>query len=371
MPNETTFKDLRGAITFRSSLQYSTDGMGPPELVHRNFDLKSYKWMENYNVSGQDPLVDTKSVPKLILTEIQPKKKPDWSKVLADAAALGEIQGVKQIIQVFNTGPNAVSQLVGANYLNKLTDEYSSNMSKSKQLLDISDILALVEGDTINTYEIPFFNNMYLSSSNKDGWSVGSALDGIGSTAEIINDGFQMNILKHPQWQNSNSEGPGWETEFYLINSDLDALQKNFSFINAIFPGTQWVRMKHLDIGAVAEDSAQQSAANKSYNFGNNVAEKIGASLSYARSPNLFRVICPGRFQQLFVALDITVEFVGSVRKMPLYEKIKLPKSMINENTLYPDAYKMTISARDLTPTCYNVYANFLMDQEDVTVTEE
>ena len=324
--------------------------------------------MENYNISGNDPLVTMDNVPKLILTETQPIKKPDWSKVLADASALENLPGIKQIVQVFNTGPNAISQVAGSNYLNKLSDRYSSSIAESKKLLDISDIESLIEGPTINTYEIPFFNNMYLSSSNKDNWSTGSALDSAGSTAEMINDGFQMNILKHPQWQNSNSEGPGWESSFYLINKDLDALQKNFTFINAIFPGTQWVRMKAAKVGSL-EDSGLNAAANKAYDWGTKAAEDIGVSLSYAKSPNVFKVICPGRFIQLFVALDIEVEFVGSVRRMPLHEKIK-GVSMVNENTLYPDAYRVRITARDMTPTCYNVYANFLMGQEEVTVSE-
>jgi len=63
------------------------------------------------------------------------------------------------------------------------------------------------------------------------------------------------------------------------------------------------------------------------------------------------------------------VEFVGSARRMPLHNKIK-GVSMVNENTLYPDAYKVTITARDMTPTCYNVYANYLMGQEEITTVE-
>jgi hypothetical protein len=359
-------KDLRGAVSFRSGGTRQFVGYELPTT--KNFSLNSYNWTENYNINGSDPLMDMTNVPKLILTEKQPIKKPDWSKVLADASALENLPGIKQIVQVFNTGPNAISQTAGANFLNKLSDKYSSNIAESKKLLDISDLEDLIEGPTINTYEIPFFNTMYLSSNNKDNWSTGSALENAGSTAELINDGFQMNILKHPQWQNSNSEGQGWDTQFYLINKDLDALQKNFTFINAIFPGTQWVRMKAATVGS-QDDSGLDAAANKAYDWGTKAAEGIGVSLSYAKSPNVFRVVCPGRFIQLFVALDISVEFVGSVRRMPLHTRIQ-NVSMVNENTLYPDAYRVSISARDMTPTCYNVYANFLMGQEEVTVSD-
>jgi len=210
MAEDTTVKDLRAGIVFRNA---SKEAQANTTLhTRQNFSLNSYKWLENYNINGKDPSIKFENVPKLILTERQPIKKPDWSKVIADATSFENLPVIKEIIAAFNTVPNLLSQMAGSNYLNRLSDRYSSSVAESKKLLDISDIENLIEGPTINTYEIPFFNPMYLSSSNKDNWSTGSALDNAGSTAEVLNDGFQMNILKHPQWQNSNSEGPGWES---------------------------------------------------------------------------------------------------------------------------------------------------------------
>ena len=87
---------------------------------------------------------------------------------------------------------------------------------------------------------------------------------------------------------------------------------------------------------------------------------KVGMGLS--QSPNLFRVECPGRFQQLFVSLDVEVTFEGKQRTSLLYTKLAGSDQigMVNANTLFPDAYKISIKAKDLTPNCFNIYMNYL-----------
>lgn len=365
------YTDLRRAVTFRS---VSKDDDGQEiKPTRRNFTLNSITWSDHYEMNGNTPLINNNDVPKLKLTEYQPIKKPDWSKIVEAAGSIGTIQGVSQVLDTVLNPINALSQYYGYQYLNSVAAEYSSNTSKADKLLDISDIENLMEGDIINSYEIPFFSDIYLRSNNKDNWTTGSAMESAGKMAEILNDGFQMNILKTPQWQNSSEEGLNWETEFYLYNATVKDLQKNFTFINSIFPSTQWVRMRSAkaDEGFAKADSllANNKLTAKAHDNGSfNGLQALGNSLAFAKSPNFFRVECPGRFLQLFVALDIEVAFVGNVRKMPLHDLIDDKVKMINENTLYPDAYKITISAKDMTPNCFNVYANYLMKHESVVV---
>ena len=373
-------KDLRAAINFRGAKVSSVGAIKVNgkrittttyngSLYRRSFTLKDYKWSDNYEINGTDSLVDYDSIPKLIMVEKQPKKKVDWSKILSDMTALGELPLVEKFIRATTSVAQTGSQIAGSVYLNNLADKYSSSVAESNKLLDISAIDGLIEGEVVNTYEIPFYNNTYLSSNSKDGWTMGNAIDSAGRFGELMNDGFNMNIMKSPQWSNNNSEGPGWDTEFFLLNDDLEALQKNFTFINALYPSTQWVHMT----GSSPASENIEDAVNAVGEYVESKADgaSIGnLSLAYTKSPNVFRVECPGRFIQLFVAIDMTIEFVGNVRKMPLYTKIT-DVPMVNENTLYPDAYKVSISARDLTPPCFNVYANYLMGNQKVRITSE
>jgi hypothetical protein len=377
MATENSFKDIRSSIVFRSASKNASSGDSATPSQPKSFSLKDYKWVEKYQMNGSDDLHLNEAVPKLILVERQPIKKPDWSKIVSSLQAIDSIPGISQLLQTSLSPINSVSQAVGSNFLNSKADEYSSSTTKADELLDISDLEKLIEGPVVATYEIPFFNETYLRSNNRDGWSIGSAMDNAGQFTDIVNDGFQLNILKTPQWQNQSNDGLDWEVEFYLINDDLDSLQKNFQFIHALFPSTQWVRMKADSIsGALAEADKKIGESLPVYKTllettENGVLQKAGETvddfLAFTKSPNVFRVECPGRFLQLFVALDMEVSYVGNVRQMPLGTKIfNVP--LVNSDVLYPDAYRVRLSARDLTPNCYNVYANYLMSQEIVTV---
>lgn len=372
---ENTQKDIRSAVKFRTVSKQAIPGTETPTV--RSFSLKDYKWTEKYQINGSNDLHSNDFIPKLILVERQPIKKPDWSKVVSSLQAIDKIPVLSQLIESQLSIGSAISQYYGAAGLNKLSDDYSANVAASQKLLDIADLESLIEGPVVATYEIPFFSDVYLRSNNRDGWSIGSAIDNAGQLTEILNDGFQLNILKSPQWTNTGGEGMDWEVEFHLLNSDLDALQSNFQFIHALFPGTQWIRMKASSLSEFVSD---QSAAvsEKVPEFLKNSVSSVGDNLSkagavvdnflaFTKSPNVFRVECPGRFMQLFVAIDMEVTYVGNVRRMPLNTRIT-DVPAVNDYTLYPDAYKIRLSARDLTPNCYNVYANYLMSQSLVTV---
>lgn len=377
MPNDQ-IRDIRSSIVFRSAAKKDTEGNTVP--IPRSFSLKDYKWNENYQISGENSLHNNYDVPKLVLVERQPVKKIDWSKIVSALQAIDSVPGISQLLQTSLSPFTSLSQTVGANYINSLSDEYSSNKNKADELLNISDLEKLIEGPVVATYEIPFFNETYLRSNNRDGWSVGSAIESAGQLTDLINDGFQLNILKTPQWQNTGADGMDWEVEFYLINNDLDSLAKNFQFIHAMYPSTQWIRMKGESLSGTLAAADNKGLVSKGISTADTATggaatraiEGIDQFLAYTKSPNIFRVECPGRFLQLFVAIDMEVSYVGGVRSIPLYKKLadQVPITL-TEGMLYPDAYRVRLSARDLTPNCYNVYANYLMSQELVTVDAE
>lgn len=372
---EYTYKDIRRSISFRSASRPNPFDDSERQVA-QHFTLNDYKWCDKYNISNKTELHNNDSVPKLILYERQPVKKPDWSKILSSVQAIDSIPGVSELLQTALSPIQSGVQIGGSTYLKSLENEYSSDKGTADKLLDIADLEGLIEGPIVATYEIPFFSNVYLRSNNRDGWSIGSAIENAGQLTEIINDGFQLNILKTPQWQNSNTEGMDWEVELYLLNDTLDNLKKNFQFIHALYPSSQWVRMHGESIAnALKEVDTTLSDQFSTYktlipNALEKAGKKIDTNLAFIKSPNVFRVECPGRFLQLFVAIDIAVEYVGNLNQMPLHEKIQDVKQ-IQVGNLYPDAYKVVLSARDLTPNCYNVYAHYLMKREQVTVTDQ
>jgi hypothetical protein len=342
MPNNLENKDIRSSLSFRSY----TQNAGSDGRQQRIYTLNDYRWSDIPLISEINNLA---SLPKLVLTEFQPKKALDLSVIIklvdnvaeAVGGGLAKITGGigSSVIDVVKSGQEQISQVVGRTAINKTAQSYSST-ENSEKLTDISEFLNIISGDVLNTYEIPFYGEEYLNAATKDNWSAGNAFEDAGNMATLMNDGFQMSMLRAPQWKNTFDEGHNWSNEFYLINDNVNNLYKNFKFLNSLTSSSYWVRMPWK------------------------------AGLAISQSPNLFKVECPGRFMQLFVALDIKVTFAGKTRKSELYSKLGSSDSigMIDENTLFPDAYKISIEAKDMTPNCFNIYMNYLRNGNSASV---
>ena len=119
-------------------------------------------------------------------------------------------------------------------------------------------------------------------------------------------------------------------TSFYLINANSRWLERNFMFIQAIFAGTSWVHLNYCRV----------------------------------QSPNVYHVVCPGRFQMIWATMECTVTFEGKLRKNADVSK-KFKDGGINsidEDMLWPDAWKISITVHDLTPNNFNLYAYYYMN---------
>jgi hypothetical protein len=117
------------------------------------------------------------------------------------------------------------------------------------------------------------------------------------------------------------------KSSFYLVNKSKKWLIKNFEFIQAFFAGAEWLHMKYCMV----------------------------------RPPNVYHVLCPGRFQIYWAALDIEITFEGKLRKhveASNYFKNKGIKS-IDEDMLWPEAWKVDVTIKDLTPNNFNLYAEY------------
>ena len=61
--------------------------------------------------------------------------------------------------------------------------------------------------------------------------------------------------------------------------------------------------------------------------------------------------------------MSVQVNTVGKLRKNPQVAKTLAGKvHSIDENTLFPDAWKMTITIDDLTPNNFNMYADYYLN---------
>jgi hypothetical protein len=117
------------------------------------------------------------------------------------------------------------------------------------------------------------------------------------------------------------------KTEFYLVNTNTSWLKQNFKFIQAFYAGSEWLHLPFCQI----------------------------------RPPNVYHVLCPGRFQIYWAAIDLKITFEGKLRKNEEASKFFRDEGIlsIDENMLWPEAWKVEITIRDLTPNNFNVYAEY------------
>ena len=142
-------------------------------------------------------------------------------------------------------------------------------------------------------------------------------------------NGFGIDFPSNPKF-NVDMKSCGRDdikTEFYLVNTNTSWLKQNFKFIQAFYAGSEWLHLPFCQV----------------------------------RPPNVYHVLCPGRFQIYWAAIDMTVTFEGKLRKNEEASKFFRDEGIlsIDENMLWPEAWKVELSIRDLTPNNFNVYAEY------------
>ena len=202
----------------------------------------------------------------------------------------------------------------------------------------------------MNTYELPYYGNAYLQSKYADKWKAGDITKFLGKGLAGSDDQvglkmFGIDFPSNPTFSiTMDPTRPPITTEFYLINKNTDWLIKNFKFLHAIYAGTNWL---HLNYGII-------------------------------RPPNVYHVLCPGRFQIYWAAMNSEITFEGKLRKndkaseyLAKFDKairdqnnysIKNEKDIFNSSDmLWPDAWKVKFELKDLTPNNFNLYADYYL----------
>jgi hypothetical protein len=148
----------------------------------------------------------------------------------------------------------------------------------------------------------------------------------------LQNSGLNINLPTQPIFKIDNLGNASYgefSTEFYLINKDDYWLSRNFRFLHAFFAGTQWV---HLPMGAI-------------------------------KGSNVYNVLIPGRLNILWASVGSTITCEGKLRKNEyMYKTYGSTIKSLTEDTLYPDAWKIKIDIKDLTPNNFNTYIHYFVN---------
>ena len=227
------------------------------------------------------------------------------------------------------TGTEALLQLLK---IDKLIEQISQQ-NPIKQLYKF-----FTHGKWLNTYEVPYLPGsadiLYLKSNNASKWDVNAGMQKLmGKTlAGALTENTYMQYPVTPIFESGDNAANLFETvttTFYLINDSTTNLAKNFKFLHSLFAGTQWILLK----------------------FG------------YRRAPNVYNVYCNSRFNYIWASIDMTVNSCGKVYKNPKISnefKEKYKFKYLNNDTLWPTAWQVTLSIRSLVPNNYNTYLEFI-----------
>ena len=227
---------------------------------------------------------------------------------------------------------------IAATATNELVNRVSKDIMEVRNFsTDVSWIDRLMSGYYVGKYDIPYFGNRFLSSDTTGSWSMGN----LASSNEYLVNDLTMNVQDIPTWKYDQGQSKELEVTFYLLNKNIADTIKNMKFLFSFAAGTYWIQT---------------------------------STIGY-RSPNLYRLFCPGRFLMLYAAMGINIEFVGKVRRYtPEDAKLLFGNNtgfeplnvMINRMSScnIPEVYKITAKFKDLTPNAFNIQAAYFTDTQ-------
>jgi hypothetical protein len=254
-----SYGDLRAYHNFRKA--GNNDGMiGNPRTY--SMSAKDFIFSNEFTMSNTIKNSGI-GVQPIILNEFQPLPYRDEAFLAADIASFtGAILNAATGGQLEGIAANAIKALSGP-ISREVTGQLIKSLSENPNKLFGDTAIAedkgainpmsLVKklfgaGRWLNTYELPFFNNTYLEATAGDKWSVGGISKelGDGLLNKFLKEGMNIDFPTAPQFQPGAMGENGYKSitlEFYLINCDSTALQKNFEFLHAFYAGTQWLQL--------------------------------------------------------------------------------------------------------------------------------
>jgi hypothetical protein len=296
---------------------------------------------------AQQILKRVTKIPYLKVHEFQTSYLFNWQRALGDlinsgAAAVSEIKSLvgsagatlKKVAS--SDGPISDAVAKGEEYAKDIKRASGSSDPILGRPIDL--VKEIFNGKFVAQYELPYFGDVYLKASSAGNWKTSDS-GGAGVVKSILRTGINIDYPTTPTWEPGDPlDAPPIELEISLYNDSFENLLKNFKFLHSFTSGAFWI-----------QDNYRQ------------------------RNPNVYDVELPGYFQYYYCALDIEVKTLGMKRRLSgnSLEELRshgLPK--MNENTFFPDAYKLEIKFTPIVPNNFNMYVNYLINgsQDDVEI---
>lgn len=290
--------------------------------------LSDYNWSMNekaLNKMGLKPA----DFPYIRVYELQPDRRVSFKKIADNIAGVVD-QASNWLL---GTAGTIVTALV--NKLGATTAEAQAYSSNTKW---VDDLLA---GDWVGQYDIPYFGNDFFKSSSSSGWSMGNLLE----KSDFLKNSLTMNVQDIPTWQYTPGEGQTLTCPIVLVNETIEDFIKNLKFLYSFTMGSFWLQESFLRY----------------------------------RSPNLYRLICPGRFVYLYAALDVSAEYLGKIKRYSTadakrffgeddsaFENFKPLKRYITgmDTCNIPEAFKVSATFKNLTPNAFNIINGYMTVSE-------
>lgn len=321
--------DIRALQKARSMQSKQSGGKlrsKPSQASSKSFSLSSYKWAHD-NFANTD--AERSAVQTIILDEFQPDVIFDTGQVIDSwvgaGGGKGGGSGVDFVDKALAALSSGITQASKNRIYNNLVKTYSAG-GKDPINDPIEFLERMFAGYVLNNYTLPFFNNRYLHADTTQGWSVAGSERLFGNRiAKMLKDGLNVDFPTTPKWT-LGDQSETLNFDFYLINDTIEDLQNNFSFLNSLVSGAYWIQLDYMQ-----------------------------------HSPNVYRVTVPGRFVWIYAAMGITVTQEGKLRKIENANVQYAPGLNADSDAMFPDAYKVVINLRNLTPENFNTYIYYLM----------
>ena len=293
------------------------------------FYASDYTWsFNNANLASYGLQPD--DFQTITIYEFQPDRQVAWKTIADGALQFLSDNTISQKILTSLASASGLASTAAEYGVKKVLANDSQGQAKGTNVNWVNDVM---KGKWVGQYQVPFFSDDFLKAWSAENWSMGNAFEG----KDLLVNNLTLNVQDIPTWKFEQGSPLTWKYNFFLINDNISSLRNNLKFLMSFISGAYWF-----------QDS----------------------TFSY-RSPNLYRIICPGRFIQLYTALNIEVSYVGKIKK---YNKNDASMIFGNSDPRFtrfltdegacniPEAYKINLMVQDMTPQAFNINANYFTD---------
>lgn len=299
------------------------------------FYASDYTWsFNNANLASYGLQPD--DFQTITIYEFQPDRQVAWKTIIDGVTQFASQNNFAQTLTQITQSASGLIAAGAEGIVKKILANDSQGQTKGTNVKWVNDVM---KGKWVGQYQIPFFSDDFMKAWSAENWSMGNAFEG----KDLLVNNLTANVQDIPTWKFEQGSPLTWKYNFFLINDNISSLRNNLKFLMSFISGAYWF-----------QDS----------------------SFSY-RSPNLYRIICPGRFIQLYTALNIEVSYVGKIKK---YNKNDASMIFGNSDPRFtrfltdegacniPEAYKINLMVQDLTPQAFNINANYFTDAKSELV---